>query len=85
MSQDLNLSTGSHALDEETARAEVYGLLAALYYAPPSAELLAQLSEEICSVCITWSAPPFRTTAPAPRARALVVVIRPPLMVVPPL
>jgi TorA maturation chaperone TorD len=30
-------------LDEETARAEVYGLLAALYYAPPSAELLAQL------------------------------------------
>lgn len=33
----------SHALDEETARAEVYGLLAALYYAPPSSELLAQL------------------------------------------
>jgi TorA maturation chaperone TorD len=30
-------------LDEETARAEVYGLLAALYYTPPSAELLAQL------------------------------------------
>lgn len=30
-------------LDEETARAEVYGLLAALYYAPPSSELLAQL------------------------------------------
>jgi TorA maturation chaperone TorD len=30
-------------LDEETARAEVYGLLAALYYAPPSTELLAQL------------------------------------------
>ena len=25
-------------LDEETARAEVYGLLAALYYAAPSAE-----------------------------------------------
>ena len=31
------------ALDEETARAEVYGLLAALYYAPPSSELMAQL------------------------------------------
>ena len=31
------------ALDEETARAEVYGLLAAMYYAPPSAELMAQL------------------------------------------
>ncbi len=33
----------SSALDEETARAEVYGLLAALYYAQPSAELMAQL------------------------------------------
>jgi TorA maturation chaperone TorD len=31
------------ALDEETARAEVYGLLAALFYAPPSPDLLAQL------------------------------------------
>lgn len=31
------------ALDEETARAEVYGLLAALYYNPPSADLMAQL------------------------------------------
>ncbi len=43
MSQDLNLSTSSHALDEETARAEVYGLLSQLYYQAPSAELLAQL------------------------------------------
>jgi TorA maturation chaperone TorD len=33
----------SSTLDEETARAEVYGLLAALYYAPPGAELLSQL------------------------------------------
>ena len=33
----------SSVLDEETARAEVYGLLSALYYAPPSAELLAQI------------------------------------------
>ena len=33
----------SSALDEETARAEVYGLLAALFYAPPAPELLAQL------------------------------------------
>jgi TorA maturation chaperone TorD len=31
------------SLDEETARAEVYGLLSALYYAPPAAELLSQL------------------------------------------
>ncbi len=30
-------------LDEETARAEVYGLLATLYYAAPSAELLDNL------------------------------------------
>ena len=33
----------SSALDEETARAEVYGLLSQLYYAPPPAELLAAL------------------------------------------
>jgi TorA maturation chaperone TorD len=33
----------SSALDEETARAEVYGLLAVLYYAPPEAGLLASL------------------------------------------
>ncbi|MCB2018206.1 MAG: molecular chaperone TorD family protein [Hydrogenophaga sp.] len=31
------------SFDEETARAEVYGVLAALYYAPPSPELLAQI------------------------------------------
>ncbi len=33
----------SSALDEETARAEVYGLLAQLYYAPPEPELLEAL------------------------------------------
>ena len=31
------------AFDEELARAELYGLLALLYYAPPSADLLARL------------------------------------------
>ncbi len=36
-------SEPSSALDEETARSELYGLLALLYYAPPSAALLAQL------------------------------------------
>jgi TorA maturation chaperone TorD len=43
--QALHLFTpsDSSALDEETARAELYGLLAALYYAPPTTELLAQL------------------------------------------
>ena len=45
----------SSTLDEETARAEVYGLLAALYYAPPSAELLSQLRVAV-------------TEAPAPGA-----------------
>jgi TorA maturation chaperone TorD len=33
----------SSALDEETARAEIYGLLAQLYYAAPADELLAAL------------------------------------------
>lgn len=33
----------SAALDEETARAELYGLLAQLYYSAPPAELLAPL------------------------------------------
>jgi TorA maturation chaperone TorD len=33
----------SSALDEETARAEIYGLLAQLYYAPPSPELMDAL------------------------------------------
>lgn len=40
-SNDAQLVQGG--LDEETARAEVYGLLAALYYAPPGTELLEQL------------------------------------------
>ncbi|RYF78085.1 MAG: molecular chaperone [Comamonadaceae bacterium] len=34
---------GSSALDEETARAELYGLLSQLYYAAPGAELLSAL------------------------------------------
>jgi TorA maturation chaperone TorD len=33
----------SNALDEETARAELYGLLALLFYAAPTAEVLSQL------------------------------------------
>lgn len=33
----------SSGLDEETARAEIYGLLASLYYAAPAGELLEQL------------------------------------------
>lgn len=41
MSPALPASTS--ALDEETARAEIYGLLAQLFYAPPAPELLAAL------------------------------------------
>lgn len=40
---DSDALGGSSALDEETARAEVYGLLASLYYAAPSADLMAQM------------------------------------------
>ncbi len=36
-------SASSSPLDEETARSELYGLLALLYYAPPAPELAAQL------------------------------------------
>jgi TorA maturation chaperone TorD len=42
MSAETLLSAGS-ALDEETARAEVYGLLSQLYYAPPGPDLLGAL------------------------------------------
>lgn len=40
MNPDIPVGSG---LDEETARAEIYGLLAALFYAPPSADLLDQI------------------------------------------
>ena len=35
--------TPTSALDEETARSELYGLLALLYYAPPAIDLIASL------------------------------------------
>ena len=40
MNQAILTTSG---LDEETARAEVYGLLASLFYAPPTADLLSQM------------------------------------------
>ncbi len=40
LSADSNTSHLSSALDEETARAEIYGLLAQLYYAAPAGALL---------------------------------------------
>ncbi len=45
MSSELPRSTS--ALDEEIARAEMYGLLASLLYQPPSEELLAQLQAAV--------------------------------------
>lgn len=36
-------SIAAPGFDEEVARAEIYGLLAQLYYAPPPSDLLAQL------------------------------------------
>ena len=44
MSSELHRSS---ALDEEVARAEMYGLLAALFYQPPGEELLAQLQAAV--------------------------------------
>ena len=43
MTQAQLVSSGASTLDEETARAEVYGLLAALYYAAPSQDLYDNL------------------------------------------
>lgn len=43
MQPQTSVADASSALDEETARAELYGLLAQLYYAQPSAELMAGL------------------------------------------
>ena len=44
MSPELPRST---ALDEEIARAEMYGLLATLFYQPPGEDLLAQLQAAV--------------------------------------
>jgi len=44
MSTELQRTT---ALDEEVARAEMYGLLATLFYQPPNAELIAQLQAAV--------------------------------------
>lgn len=43
MTQAQLVSSDASTLDEETARAEVYGLLAALYYAAPSRDLYDNL------------------------------------------
>lgn len=50
MSEPVPLSS---ALDEETARAEVYGLLAQLFYAPPDAELFDALAVAVTQGPVT--------------------------------
>lgn len=67
MSVDLPAST---ALDEETARAELYGLLSALYYAPPTAELAAQLRVAVTDAPAAggFLEEPWRTLVAAARA-----------------
>lgn len=43
MTDAVRLSALESALDEETARAEIYGLLAQLFYQAPSPQILAQI------------------------------------------
>jgi TorA maturation chaperone TorD len=60
----------SSALDEETARAEVYGLLAALYYAPPSPDLMSQLRVAVTEAPVAggFLEEPWREVVAAARA-----------------
>ena len=65
----LQLSEGG--LDEEVARAEVYGLLALLFQAPPTPELLANLRLAVTEAPVpgAFLEEPFRQLVGAARAR----------------
>ena len=56
--------------DEETARAEVYGLLAQLFYAPPAPEFIAELQISVTDAPVTGSflEEPWRQLVGAARA-----------------
>jgi TorA maturation chaperone TorD len=56
--------------DEETARAEVYGLLAQLFYAAPTAEFLAELQVAVTDAPVTggYLEEPWRQLVGAARA-----------------
>jgi TorA maturation chaperone TorD len=60
----------STGLDEETARAEVYGLLAELFYAPPGPELFSQLRAAVTEAPSAGSflEEPWRDVVAAARA-----------------
>ena len=64
-----NLQSSS-ALDEETARAEIYGLLAQLFYQVPSADLLAQLRVAVTDAPVEggFLEEPWRQVVAAARA-----------------
>lgn len=56
--------------DEETARAEVYGLLAQMFYAPPAPELVAELQIAVTDAPVTggFLEEPWRQLVGAARA-----------------
>ena len=64
------LQLSNDGLDEEIARAEVYGLLAQLYQAPPAPELLANLRVAVTEAPVAGAflEEPFRQLVGAARA-----------------
>ena len=56
--------------DEETARAEIYGLLAQLFYAPPTPEFIAELQISVTDAPVTggYLEEPWRQLVGAARA-----------------
>ena len=71
---DTTLQTAALAtnggFDEETARAEVYGLLAHMFYAPPAPELIAELQIAVTDAPVTgaYLEEPWRQLVGAARA-----------------
>ena len=68
---DIHLTSNSPAgFDEETARAEVYGLLAQMFYAPPAPELIADLQMAVTDAPVTggFLEEPWRQLVGAARA-----------------
>ena len=70
--------TGSSALDEETARAEMYGLLAMFYLAPPSAEVWQALQVAVTEAPVAGAflEEPWQQLVARSRYRALDDVAR---------
>jgi len=71
-------SLTASSLDEETARAEIYGLLAALYYTAPSAELYENLRVAVTAAPAEGALleSPWGELVAAARAQSLEAVIR---------